>query len=83
MAGSGKVKRIRNNGGVNIAPCKMDGSILGEWRSALAREVKNDGIDQKVDQLLGQKYGLMKKMFSLASALQGRKSTILEISLNE
>jgi PPOX class probable F420-dependent enzyme len=83
MADSGKVKRIRKNGQVNIAPCKVDGTPLGGWVPATAREVKNGDIDQKVDRLLDQKYGLMKKMFGLASTLQGRKYTILEMRLRE
>ena len=35
-ANSGKVKRIRNNHHVNIAPCKMNGDPLDEWLPALA-----------------------------------------------
>jgi PPOX class probable F420-dependent enzyme len=80
IANSGKVKRIRNNGQVNIAPCKVDGALLGEWIPAHAREVRDDGTAAKVDRLLDKKYGLMKKMFALSSALQGRKYTVLEIT---
>ena len=83
VANSGKVKRIRNNGQVNIAPCKVDGSLLGEWIPAKAREVKDDDTGQKVDLLLDRKYGVMKKMFALASALQGRQYTVLEVKLRE
>lgn len=81
IADSGKVKRIRNSGEVNIAPCKVDGALLGEWIPALAREVKDQGIDRKVDKLLGKKYGLMKTMFGWMSALKGRQYTILEIKV--
>ena len=79
MANSGKVKRVRNNGQVNIAPCKMDGALLGDWIPATAREVDDKAIDRKADQLLDRKYGLMKKMFALVSAIQGRKYIVLEI----
>ena len=81
VANSGKVKRIRNNGQVNIAPCKVDGALLGDWIPATAREVQDEQIDQKVNRLLDKKYGLMKKMFALSAALQGRKYTILEIKV--
>ena len=81
VANSGKVKRIRNNKRVNLAPCKVDGALLSEWLPATAREVTDGGTDHKVDRLLDKKYGLMKKMFAMTSALQGRKSTILEIKL--
>lgn len=80
IANSGKVKRIRNNGQVNIAPCKVDGALLGEWIPAQAREVHDNEIAAKVDRLLDKKYGLMKKMFALSSALQGKKYTVLEIT---
>ncbi len=81
MANSGKVKRIRNHPAVNIVPCKMDGTPLEEWQPAAASEANGAEIDRKVDRLLDKKYGLMKKMFGLASALQDRKYTILEIKL--
>jgi len=83
IANSGKVKRIRNNGQVNIAPCKVDGSLLGEWITARAREVTDKDTISKVDHLLDKKYGLMKKMFALSSAIQGRKYTVLEIQAKE
>lgn len=83
IANSGKVKRIRNNGQVNIAPCKVDGALLGEWISAHAYEVTDKDTFSKVDRLLDKKYGLMKKMFALSSAIQGRKYTVLEIKARE
>ena len=80
MANSGKVKRIRNNSNVKIAPCKMDGALLGEWIPALAHEVKDIETDRKVDRLLDKKYGLMKKLFYLMGALRRRKNTKLIIN---
>jgi uncharacterized protein len=82
VADSGKVKRIRNNGKVNIAPCKSDGTPVGDWVPAMAREVRDEAVDRKVDHLLDKKYGLVKKMFAMASVMQKRKSTILELKLN-
>jgi len=79
MANSGKVKRIRNNGQVNITSCKSDGALIGEWIHAFARGLKDEATDRKVNRLLDKKYGLMKKMFALASTLQGRKYSVLEI----
>ena len=80
VANSGKVKRIRNNTHVNIAPCKADGALLGEWVPALARELRNEEVDRKVNRLLSKKYGLMKTFFTITAALQRRKYTVLEIS---
>ena len=82
-ADSGKVKRIRNNANVNVAPCKSDGTPLGAWIPATAREIKDSEVDRKVDRLLDKKYGLMKKIFALASAMQKGKSTILEVKVSE
>jgi len=82
-ATSGKVKRIRNHQQVHIAPCKMDGALLGDWIKASTRLVSDPEIDRKVDHLLGKKYGLMKSLFGLASSLQGRKYSILEIKVVE
>ena len=83
MANSGKVKRIRNSGRVNIAPCKMDGTTCGTWVPANAREISEAEVSKKANRFLDRKYGLMRKMFSLGSAMQGRQDTVLEIKLAE
>lgn len=83
IANSGKVKRIRNNGKVNIAPCTVNGALLGEWVAADATEINDEAAGKKVDRLLDKKYGLMKKMFGLASVLQKRSYTVLEVKLKE
>lgn len=83
IANSGKVKRVRNNYQVQIAPCKMDGALLSDWIKASARVINDPEIDKKVDRLLGKKYGLMKSLFGLASSFQGQKNTILEIKVVE
>jgi PPOX class probable F420-dependent enzyme len=81
-ANSGKVKRIRNNGRVNIAPCKMNGGLLGDWVPAIAREVTDEEIDLKVDRLLDKKYGLLKKLF-LGGGSSGRNYTLLEMKVSD
>jgi uncharacterized protein len=83
IADSGKVKRIRNHPQVNIAPCKMDGTLLSNWVQAEAREISNQEVDHKVDRLLGKKYGLMKTIFSLTGNRDGRKNTIIELKVRE
>ncbi len=80
IADSGKVKRIRNNGRVNIAPCKVDGELLGEWTPALAREVSDEIASCNIDRLFDKKYGLMKKLFAAASVLRKSKSSFLQLS---
>ena len=83
IAGSGKVKRIRRSGKVQVAPCKVDGALLGGWIPAQAREVMDEDTHQKVDHLLDQKYGLQKKLFGLAASLRGRPYTVLELTARE
>lgn len=82
-ASSGKVKRIRNNGQVNIAPCKMNGALNGDWQPALARVVKDEDIDKKVDRLLDKKYGLMKKLFFRSAERRKMEYVLLEIKDQE
>lgn len=81
VANSGKVKRVRNDSRVNIAPCRMDGNVTGEWVPAQAREVIDPEIDKKVDKLLDKKYGLMKKILSRRAEKEGRQDAILEIKI--
>jgi PPOX class probable F420-dependent enzyme len=81
-ADSGKVKRIRNSGLVNIAPCRMDGGLLGDWVPALAREVADPEIDRKADLLLDKKYGLLKKILFRGGS-KSRKYTLLELKVRE
>ena len=82
VANSGKVKRIRNHPQVNIAPCKMDGILLGDWVQAAACEVQNHELDHKVDQLLGKKYGMIKTIFALIGGSNSRKYTVLEMKVS-
>ena len=82
MANSGKVKRIRNSGRVNIAPCKMDGKLIGSWVPAQAREVTDSEVSMAADRLLDKKYGLLKKIFSNQRASKGAQDIILEIKIS-
>lgn len=64
VAGSGKVKRMRHNPAVNIAPCKMDGSVTGEWQPATIRFMQGDEVTA-MDKAYSKKYGLVKILFEL------------------
>ena len=77
---SGKVKRIRNNPRVRVMPCDVRGGPLGEWVEGQARFV--DAAETKqVGQLLTRKYSFQKVMFEIMSRLQGRKDTVIAISV--
>jgi PPOX class probable F420-dependent enzyme len=83
QAHSGKVKRIHNNGIVSIAPCTVDGRVTGEWMNVFARNVNEDTVIKNVDQLLGKKYGLLKKLFYGKASEQKNDITVLEITIQE
>jgi PPOX class probable F420-dependent enzyme len=83
MANSGKVKRIRNNGRVNIAACRMDGKLTGTWVPALARQITDRAVITTVDRLMDNKYGLLKKMFLKRSSNTDSQDAILEIIIAE
>lgn len=61
---SGKVKRMRNNPAVRVAPCKMDGTVTGDWQPATIRMLDAEDA-KKVDKIYSKKYGLMKVLFEL------------------
>jgi PPOX class probable F420-dependent enzyme len=69
---SGKVKRIRNNARVNIAPCKRFGMVTGEWMAAQASVDDSAVAVRNVEVLLGRKLGLMFAVFGLMDRLRDR-----------
>jgi len=83
LASSGKAKRIRRHGLVNVAPCRMNGKVVGAWAPALAREVTDPQVKARVDRLLDRKYGLMRKLFGGGRAGRGGENTVLEIKPQE
>ena len=52
---SGKVKRIRNNKRVRIAPCSMRGDVRGEWQDARAEFLTGDEAARGMG-LINKKY---------------------------
>ena len=78
---SGKVKRIRNNPKVRIAPCNMRGDVRGAWVGANARLCSGDEVE-KGQSLLKEKYGLAKRIGDFFSGLRGRTQAILAIEIN-
>ena len=68
---SGKVKRIRNNGRVRIAPCDMRGNVLGEWVEARA-EIITGAEAAYGDNLLNKKYFPWKQLLNFFASFRGR-----------
>lgn len=83
MADSGKVKRIRRDGRVNVVACRMDGKVTGTWVPARVREVTDLEVGEQVNRLFDKKYGLLKKLFERQRSSRGSHDTVLEIKLDE
>ncbi len=79
---SGKARRIRRSGEVKVAPCDRTGNVLGPFVPAEARiEPLGSATYQHGNQLLDQKYGLMKKMFGLLGGRNESQRVVIEIKL--
>ncbi len=76
---SGKVKRIRNNDRVTVAPCKMNGEVTGDAVEASAR-VLTPEEGAAADKALSKKYGLQKRLFGLMGAMRRSSTVHLEIA---
>jgi uncharacterized protein len=76
---SGKVKRIRNNPQVKIAPCNMRGDVKGEWVPAHA-EILAGSEAQHGMQLLNKKYFPWKQMLDFFAMFRKRERTVFVLS---
>lgn len=64
QAESGKVKRIRNNPQVQLAPCDVRGNLKGPSFPAVAHILPESAFPT-ADQVITRKYGLIKRLFDL------------------
>jgi uncharacterized protein len=78
IANTGKVKRVRNNPRVRIAPCGRTGTLQGEWIEAKARVVEGAEAERGL-KLLTQKY-FLKRIFDLFAAFRPTKRDVLVIT---
>ena len=78
LATAGKVKRIRNNPRVKIAPCDVRGKPKGAWVEALAQIVDASKAEY-AHNLLNKKYGLIKKMGDFFSKMRKRERVVMTI----
>jgi len=81
-ATSGKVKRVRNNGKVNIAPSRGDGATLGDWVPATASRDDSAEAVVKVRGLMVKKYGVVFQLFGLLGRLRKAEYTTLKLEVN-
>jgi uncharacterized protein len=78
LANAGKVKRIRRNPHIRLAPCTMRGTVIGPWVEAEATIVDATTAAHG-HALLRQKYGWMKRMGDLFSRLLHRERVVIAI----
>ncbi len=76
---SGKVKRIRNSGSVEVGPSNQSGKSLGETQPATARILGEDE-GKHADQALNQKYGWQKQLIGFFNRMRAGKPAYLEIT---
>lgn len=79
---SGKVKRIRNNERVRVAPCDARGGLLGEWVEARAKLVSDEQVVERVRRQFKRKYGLMVTMFETVSKLRKDQRATIAIEMD-
>jgi PPOX class probable F420-dependent enzyme len=77
-AETGKVKRIRNNGRVRIAPCDMRGNVTGEWLEARA-EITGGADSSYGMQLLNKKYFPLKQVLDFFALFRRRERVVIAI----
>jgi hypothetical protein len=75
---SGKVKRVRNNARVRIAPCDMRGRVLGEWVEARAEIITGEEAARGM-QLLNRKYFPWKQLLGFFASFSRRERTVFVI----
>lgn len=75
---SGKVKRIRNNNRVRVAPCNASGGLLGQWVDARAQIVSGAEADRGM-QLLNKKYVPWKQLLDFFARFRPRPRTVFLI----
>ncbi len=74
---TGKIKRLRNNQQVKIAPCNFKGKIKGQWISGAAKILTDEQTKDAV-KWREKKYGLMAK---IAKFLSKGKGELLAFSI--
>jgi PPOX class probable F420-dependent enzyme len=79
---SGKVKRIRNNPLVSVAPSSHMGKPRGAAIEAVAR-ILDPSEQATPERLMNGKYGWMKKLFELVWRLRGQPHIYLELDPTE
>ncbi len=80
---SWKVKRMRNNTSVRLAPCDARGNDVGTYLSGTARIVEDDDGKGRITDAIRAKYSWRTWPFAILGALQKAPRVGIEITLDE
>lgn len=75
---TGKVKRLRNNPNVRVAPCGMRGQLKGQWYNGKASLANQEELDNALS-LRNRKYGFKARLAGLLSKTKGQ---VIGININ-
>ena len=75
---SGKVKRLRRNARVRVAPCDMRGRVHGDWKEGTARFADKEE-SARAYTLLNQKYGWQRALLNFFSHFSKKTRTVVAI----
>ena len=75
IGNAGKLKRIRNQANVKIAPCNMRGDVKGDWVAAQA-EILTGSQAKHGMQLLNKKYFPWKQLLDFFAMFGKRQRTV-------
>lgn len=81
LADAGKIKRIRRNLRVRIAPCSLGGDVRGAWVDATARLLA-DAEAARGNELLNRKYGWQRALGNLWRRIVPRERVVLALDLD-
>ncbi len=78
-----KVKRIRNNPKIRLAPCDVRGNVHGSWVDGEARIIEDAGHVARAHEALKKKYGWQLWLLDTGSRIAGRigRRAFLELSV--
>jgi PPOX class probable F420-dependent enzyme len=80
IGNSGKVKRIRNNPRVRVAPCNMRGGLRGDWVDARAEILQGEEAAKGM-LLLNRKYLPWKQLLDFFAMFRQRERTVFALRI--
>ncbi|HEY2461023.1 MAG TPA: PPOX class F420-dependent oxidoreductase [Candidatus Acidoferrum sp.] len=75
---SGKIKRLRNNTKVKIAPCDIRGGLLGAWVDAQAEILTGSAMTPPM-RLINRKYKPWKQILDFFASFRRRERCVIAI----